>query len=680
MYSIIPVLPKRILPERLAKRRSTIFPRLVMPSHEWDPLSDNTYEHGLELTDYANHGSLDIDSAHHDGNHADIQQRSLPLVDMVPAASSGSLEVDHASKDNPPLGIPATKKRFRARDTIVGAISLFSLAMAVLSVANESVSWHLGVGNDQLIVVGFLMSIMSLCLNTVAPNLFLLLEAKFGSSTVQNYDGIIRNKPLASRLSFTWRLVIVSMLALPVGLSVAYKKFAGGSSALKIDSTSYISNTTYYGIFVPPGLAATSNGQGVGISLFFNATLPFREASSPSKSTNYSDPPLPPFPYASGYNVLMINETSTAVLDTMDPAYLLAAQQLLAIGESWTITAPVIGTVATLNNSKVENETEYATSYIEACTNTSAWTYGFAYLWNEWGISLLNRMSGPSDQSVQYIGIAPSGIYGIADSDSNCTQLPPYTYQFNIYRQPCIGTWSLTRGGFQLLEGFCNDTILPAIQQSMITYSQENLQQWYMAPLEDMLITFAGGSRGNQSVWMVPSIATSVAAMLWSRTALLQSVGLPDLTNPSEFNMSMVAETLADGTKVTYEELRILYPVTQNSQTILYNRPTLKKSYWLYVVFVIQPVMIMISIGLNAMLYTTPLGNGFGLVSILSGIDRQSLDSLTGASLSGEVAQPLKLLITPIHQGRHGVVRYQVTASTVVGRRNGKLHQKVSYH
>lgn len=647
-----------------------------MPSHEWDSLSDNTFEHGLALTDYTSQSPHDIDSAYYEGyeNNANTQQRSSSLEDMVPATSSGSLEFDRVSKDNPPLGLPATKKRFRTQDILVGVISLLCLAMAVLSVASEPVSWHLGVGNNQLIVVGFLISIMSLCLNSVAPNLFLLFEAKFGNSTIQNYDGILRNKPLASRLSVIWRLVIVFMLALPIGLSVAYKKFAGGHSALIIDSTAYISNITYYGMLVPPGLASTSGGQGQGISIFFNATLPFRAASSASQSSNFSEPPLPNFPHASGYNVLMINETSTAMLDTLDPNYVAAIQQLLAIGESWTITAPVTGTVATLNKSHVEDEAEYNASYADACDTAEVqddhWTFSYYDLYTHWSFSLLNQKL-LSDQSMQYIGIAPGF--------PSCSQLPPYTYLFNIYRQPCIGTWSVTRGGFQLLEGSCNDTILPALEQTMFTYSIMALQSWYVAPLMEMLGTFAGGgTRGNQSLWMVPSMATSVAAMLWSRVTYLQS-GTGGF-NSGSFNMSAGAIMLEDGTQVSYDQLRIIYPVSQASQTILYNRPTLKKSYLLYVVFAVQPVLIMVSIGLLAMLYTTPLGDGFGLLSILSGIDRDSLDSLTGASLSGEVAQPLKLLITPIHQGRHGVIRYQVTASTAAKRRNGKLHQKVSYH
>lgn len=49
------------------------------------------------------------------------------------------------------------------------------------------------------------------------------------------------------------------------------------------------------------------------------------------------------------------------------------------------------------------------------------------------------------------------------------------------------------------------------------------------------------------------------------------------------------------------------------------------------------------------LLYSTPIGNSFGIVSILSGVDRSSLDLLKGAGFSGELRDPVKLCISPKH-------------------------------
>ena len=100
------------------------------------------------------------------------------------------------------------------------------------------------------------------------------------------------------------------MLALPLGLSAAYKNFFGGESIMLVDAMTYAGNESYYGMFVPPGLKLL--GEKTGISLFFNATLPFAVASSP---INGSDPPLPTRPQAYGFNVILLNSESTALLD-----------------------------------------------------------------------------------------------------------------------------------------------------------------------------------------------------------------------------------------------------------------------------------------------------------------------------------------------------------------------------
>jgi hypothetical protein len=124
---------------------------------------------------------------------------------------------------------------------------------------------------------------MNLCLGTVTPVLFLLLEAKLGPSRVQNYDTILRNKPLASRLNIFWRDVLGIMLALPIALSIAYKTFTGGESALEVIDSDYTSKASFYGMFPPPGL---KSGASTGLSIFFNATLPFLVASSLTKANN----------------------------------------------------------------------------------------------------------------------------------------------------------------------------------------------------------------------------------------------------------------------------------------------------------------------------------------------------------------------------------------------------------
>jgi hypothetical protein len=62
---------------------------------------------------------------------------------------------------------------------------------------------------------------------------------------------------------------------LGIALSITYKTFTGGESALELIDLDYISKASVYGMFPSPIGAST------GLSIFFNATLPFLEGFTP---------------------------------------------------------------------------------------------------------------------------------------------------------------------------------------------------------------------------------------------------------------------------------------------------------------------------------------------------------------------------------------------------------------
>jgi len=70
---------------------------------------------------------------------------------------------------------------------------------------------------------------------------------------------------------------------------------------------------------------------------------------------------------------------------------------------------------------------------------------------------------------------------------------------------------------------------------------------------------------------------------------------------------------------------------------------TVERSFWLIFILAIHLVLTAIAVLIKALLYTTPIGDGFGLVSLLSGIKQESLDVLRGAALSGELREPVKV-------------------------------------
>ncbi|RYC55871.1 hypothetical protein CHU98_g10337 [Xylaria longipes] len=362
---------------------------------------------------------------------------------------------------------------------------------------------------------------MNLCLASVAPTLFTLLEAKLGPSTLQNYDGIVRNSPLATGLSLMWRAVLVLMLALPILLSVAYKAFLGGESTIQINSADYISNTSFYGFWRPPSMETESFN--IGPTLLTNATLPFRIATTPG--LDGVEPPLPNFPQPYGQNVLLLNNESTALLDTLQTDYLGAVQNLLHLD-------------------------------VESCKNAiedpHTWDFTSVPLFNQWTISLLNQGRDHSNQTIQYVGLAPWYYTG-------CEELPPYVQRYNVERWQCQGTWRITRAGFDLVSGSCEGGKLPWTKQQILESNQLALGNWYMPSLIEAVGGFCGDLiQGNQSSWVVPTTATAVVTMVWSKVVALDGFSWFPFDS-SEFNMSSPSWELRNKSRIsdlpTYADL-----------------------------------------------------------------------------------------------------------------------------
>ena len=601
-----------------------------MTSIGWKRL-DDSQEHELYAFESHINDEAGASRQHSDGgNHSTYDQNKFMSVhDVMP--------INPLAQGHSPLalGRPTRKKRVHTLHILTAAISLICLVLAITVVANERVSWELSHNNYQLIALGFLLGIMNLCLGSVTPLLFLHLEARFGSSTLQNYNGILLNQVFTSRLSLVWRLMIGLSLALPLALSVAYKSFAGGESAMMVNATESIGEVTHYGMFAPPGLQLL--GQKTGISLFANATLPFAVATS---QENDSEPVLPYIPQPYGFNLLLLNKDSAAILDIPHPSYISAVQKLLAGGESWNISAPVFATVATFNHSAETDEDGYVSFFDDFClaANESSWAYSKMTMLNDWALVLVNAPS-PGDQSVQFIGLTLEPLGGWAP---NCSMFFPDARLYNLNRQQCQATWSITRNSFELVHGSCNGTVLPPDKQEVIVHNSLFPGPFYMSSLVEFLGVFATSRNGSD--WYGPYMATGLAAMLWSRISVLNTP-----ISQNEFKEYKVPEELD---RLSTENAGISYPV---EDTAIYIRPTIRKSGALYFIIALQPLLIFFVLGLMAsVFYSAPLGRGFGLISILSGIDRDSLDVLDGAALSGKLTKDVKLSIRSTENGVQG--------------------------
>ena len=588
------------------------------PRHQWRR-EDSQYEHQSSFLG----NNYDPGGESTPGHH--VRNQLVADQDMLLYTSS-----DRGSPAQQ-LGEPAKKKLLHRMHAMTAALSIACFALAVASVANETLPWRLGRRNYQLIVLGFLLSIMNLCLASVATPFFLLLEARFGPSTLQNYEGILRNKTFSSRLSFVWRFVLLVNLGLPLGLSIAYKTFGGGESRMIVNATKYNGNASYYGMSAPPGLQLL--GAKTGTSLFSNATLSF----AVSTSSQTGPEPIPPIgTQAYGFNILSISNDTTAMLDMPEPSYVSNVQSLLASGESWTITAGMLVTVATHNHSRERDFEGFANYFEMVCkaaeASSGAKTHMTAH--DAFSVNLIDWPS-PGNQSLQYIALAPDpGL----EHNPSCENLTDWAQPYDATRQLCEGTWSITRGGIQLIGGSCNTSMLLPDLQQVITNNTLFLGVWYMASLVEFLGPFAAASARNESKWTGRYFATGVAAMLWYKITILNGAAALDDKPPLERRFS----------NLSYEDAGLIYPVQDQ---VVYSRPTLQKSPILYFVLLIQPLLTVVILALFALFHSTPMGKDFGLISILAGVDRGYLDILRGAALSGQLLRNVQLVMWP-EEGR----------------------------
>jgi hypothetical protein len=133
-------------------------------------------------------------------------------------------------------------------------------------------------------------------------------------------------------------------------------------------------------------------------------------------------------------------------------------------------------------------------------------------------------------------------------------------------------------------------------------------------------------------------MTASVASMMYSRVTAI---------NPPE-----------DGS------LPHLNYTTRGEMTITSKRLALRQSKGLLLVILVQPTLLVLCMIATWLLYSVPVDRTLGLVSILAGVDRSSLQHLSGASLSSRLRREIRLGIAVQASGEmQPGIRYTVGGS-----------------
>ena len=585
------------------------------------------------------------------------------------------------SNELPPLtpsyGEPRTKPLLNLTDCLAVLLSI-----ACLGVAAGSVSPSLHYAADlqftrQIIVLGFALGIMNQCLLRVAPHLFLLLETRTGSSTLQNYDGIIRWTPLADKLAWIWRAALTILLVLPLGLGIAYKRYAGGIGVINVSG-----NGTFYTPTYPYGLSNV--GQ---LSAIANITAPFMAATANDSVTlNITKP------RAYGYNILLLSNTSSAAVDAPNQVFVRDLQNQLGNGVRYNLTAPVRALVATYNATAEthRNDTDFWDKYLNLTNMVSEPLQGGT---DQTEVALLHIDSAANDDPKYYDSSwAFLGIYTLPVNPNDvsledATQLfQQKALGFDIDRYQCNVTWEITSNSMELVEGTCDPQPLD-INSQFLKNCQTFFTQSYYLPLAGDCVGPFNSTRVD-SPWKVPTYATIMAAMFWSKIAsqrgylAVQAGGyLYDYWN---FNttvfdtwqyQNMQAEALLRNSQDW--KFNETYPL---NHTILKQVPTLESKASLYFILAVQPLLTVVAFIGTLVMYSTPISRGFGMVSVMAGVNRESVDLISGAAFSGKLTKPtgmrIKIHEDPLSKDEGQRVEY------VIGEKGhqGEVRMRARYH
>lgn len=525
------------------------------------------------------------------------------------------------------LGKPIEKRCYTRPDIFMIVLSLICLLLGILAVVNVPLAGHLGQKN-QLILVGFLLSLMAACTQKQAQLLLITLETRFGTSTLQNFNSILRYSMLDANVDLFLKAAMVFMFVLPLGLSVSYKQFISGSTALPMDPASLA-----FGPVGPPGLVEGP------LTMMLNASLPFLIPNTPTYQSN----PLLVSQAARvgsfGFNVQIISENTTALLDAPLANELTYLQSTIDADETLDISTYVNATICTLNS--ISESPERANPGYWRTLNQSldnrpnVVTYGTG----------LNFAVAAGKHDYSFV---LASLWDTRKDETYETE----AVGFNVFRGQCHATWQITQSGTTKLTNARDCKLAPQFSRPCIGNSTPvNVADLTGADALQAPLTCNSGGVTMLMAWPLydflwlqpvsPVWVAAIASTAWAELAYTNGPASWAAETPNN-------ESAWDTT--SFPILKYQAPVSM-MKTIR----TLHRDRWaLYLVIAIQPILLPAFFLGRVSLYSTPVSNKFGLIALLAGVSRESLDVLRGAAFSGELRRPVRVRISTFDRDDEG--------------------------
>ncbi|GAW21171.1 hypothetical protein ANO14919_106880 [Xylariales sp. No.14919] len=110
-----------------------------------------------------------------------------------------------------------------------------------------------------------------------------------------------------------------------------------------------------------------------------------------------------------------------------------------------------------------------------------------------------------------------------------------------------------------------------------------------------------------------------------------------------------------------------------SDELIYYIRPTLLKSTLPYFVLSLQLMSLLTTLGLIFAFRSIPIDKGFGFMAILTGINPETLGSLRGAALTGQLMKDVELVSRPFYENSKAKVEHLIISDADDWTETGKV-------
>lgn len=498
------------------------------------------------------------------------------------------------------IAIPQQSEECSWKDYLaVGSCLLsFSVAVSVVFVQKWAVYWGV---TGQFVWIGLCLTLMSWCSQLFLRRLFLVAAIHFQpSSTLQTLDSILRSDPLTSNATWTLRIVLFCMLGLAPALSAVYKTLGGGESSFAGEM-----RDVHVGLTGPPG----TQHIGYGLSQFINATLPWFE--QPGLNRTY------------GFNVYTLDENTTAVLDGPMPSDVQLIQESLKSGQWTRLTGEVTALVCFLNPNLEYDRAKLSQDFAADQPGRKARQF-----WS---------FSGNWNKALFFPDVFNStNLYLSAFNVSAGESFGGHARHYELMRQTYTATWHISQVSIELESAVpANDRRLD--DQGVFTGIYVAIPELLLPGLVeyDAYYREAGyldaGIVSNEEEFTpykkdIKTDATPLAIAVWSRYVAW--------LGPETWRLKSTSSRLSEAQQST-----LLYMRTMSIQK---GAITIKRNWPIVLVLSMNPLLLLGSFLSRVLVWPrSPIGGGFGVVSLLASMDKDCQPLLHGAGLSGRLNRPL---------------------------------------